>query len=254
MKKARLPILVSGLVFLMAGDLLAAEPDWSTYAHLLQKHVYPGEIDGIHLHIVDYEAIRVDPGWPELIGQLETFSPALLEGNSEKIAFYINAYNILAIKVVLDHWPQKSIKDAGSLLRSVWKTPAGKVGGRVVTLDEIEHRILRPMKDPRIHMAIVCASVSCPDLLGEPYTAARLNEQLDRQSIRFLENPGKGLDIREDHVAVSRIFDWFSDDYKVNGGVVAFIRHYRRNLPIDRPIRAELPYNWKLNGYHHAHQ
>jgi hypothetical protein len=248
MKKAMPTALVLGLVFLKVGGVLAAEPDWSTYADLLQQYVQPGEIDGVHLQVVDYEAIQADPDWPKLTGQLEAFSPEMLEGNREKMAFYINAYNILAIKVVLDHWPLNGIKDAGSLFRSVWKIPAGRIGGRVVTLDEIEHGILRPMNDPRIHMAIVCASVSCPDLLGEPYTAARLDEQLDRQSIRFLENPGKGLDMRGDHVVVSRIFDWFSGDFEVSGGVAAFIKRYRRDLPIDRPIRAEMPYNWGLNG------
>ncbi len=82
----------------------AAEPDWNHYAQLLQRHVAAGEIDGIKLNTVNYSAWRNDPLWPQVVTQLETFPADQLQTREEKLAFYINAYNILAIKMVLDHW------------------------------------------------------------------------------------------------------------------------------------------------------
>ncbi|MGH8557393.1 MAG: DUF547 domain-containing protein [Methylococcales bacterium] len=105
----------------------------------------------------------------------------------------MNSYNILAIKMVLDHWPVESIKDAGGLLNPVWNQRAGEIGGEPVTLGQIEHKILRPMGEPRIHFAIVCASVSCPNLYNQPYTAARLNTQLDEQVRGFSGNEEEGM-------------------------------------------------------------
>ena len=152
------------------------------------------------------------------------------------------------MKMVLDHWPLEGIRDVGSLFSPLWKQPAGILGGKAVTLDELEHRVLRPMGDPRIHFAIVCASVSCPDLRTEPYTAARLNSQLDDQVEGFLANPAKGSRVEQQHIRLSKIFDWFKQDFSRTGGVKTFIRHYRPELPEQLPVRADLNYDWSLNG------
>ncbi len=157
----------------------------------------------------------------------------------------------MALKMVADHWPIGSIKDAGSLFRRVWSRVSGSLGGKPITLGEIEHLILRKMGEPRIHLAIVCASISCPDLRNEPYAAAKLNEQLDEQldeqSRHFLNNAGKGLKIEKNAIRLSKIFDWFEDDFKVSGGVMAFIKHYRTDLPALK-IKADIPYNWAVNA------
>jgi Protein of unknown function, DUF547 len=170
-----------------------------------------------------------------------------LSSREEKQAFYINAYNILALKMVADHWPAESIKDSGSLLSPVWDKPAGELGGKPGTLGELEHKILRPMGEPRIHLAIVCASVSCPDLRNEPYTAAQLNKQLDEQARNFLANPAKGLKIEKDALHVSQIFDWFEQDFAASGDVKGFIKKYKPDAP-DLKIKANLPYDWAVNG------
>lgn len=114
---------------------------------------------------------------------------------------------MLAIKTVLDHWPLQSIRDAGSFFSPVWKKPAGMVAGKVRSLHEIEHDILRAMHEPRIHFAIVCASVSCPDLRPEAYNAAQLDDQLDDQATIFLSRQQKGLRIEANGVQLSKIFD-----------------------------------------------
>ncbi|MGR9037784.1 MAG: DUF547 domain-containing protein, partial [Gammaproteobacteria bacterium] len=156
-------------------------------------------------------------------------------------------YNILALKTVIDHWPVDSIKDAGSLLSPVWGKPAGSIDGKTVSLDDIENNILRPMGEPRIHFAIVCASVSCPDLRSTPYTASTLNAQLDEQVHEFLANADKGLRIGKTSIRVSKIFDWFEKDFKTVGGVEAFIRRYRSDLP-QLPFKADIDYDWDVNG------
>ena len=167
----------------------AQEPEWGDYAGLLERHLSQNSQSGITLSWLDYPAVAQDPAYRKVVNGLKEFSPERLRNRQEKLAFYINAYNILAIKVVLDHWPVQSIKDVGSWFSPVWKRQAGQIGGKTVTLDEIEHKILRTMAEPRIHMAIVCASLSCPDLRNEPYSAARLEEQLEDQTGKFLNNP-----------------------------------------------------------------
>ena len=104
------------------------------------------------------------------------------------------------------------------------------------------------MGEPRIHLAIVCASVSCPDLRNEPYTAAKLNKQLDEQANAFLRNDKKGLYISEDEIVVSRIFKWFKQDFDKVGGVESFIRGYRADLPVAYTIDADIDYDWSINA------
>ncbi len=224
--------------------------DFAGWDVLLKKHVRPTTIDGVRLNGVDYKALPKDPEYTKLISDLAKFSPKTLKDPQEKMAFWINTYNIMAVKMVLDHMPVKSIKDAGGIFSSVWKKVVGKVGGRDVTLNEIEHEILRPMGDPRIHVAIVCASVSCPDLRPEAYTADQLDKQLDEQMRLFLANSSKGLRVQGKEIAVSKIFSWFEDDFESKGGVTSYLYPYApktaqailKNASLDY-----LDYNWNLN-------
>jgi len=228
--------------------------DFKAWDGLVKKHVGPTTIAGVRLAGVNYPAIKNDPAYAKLIADLKSFSPAALKTPEEKMAFWINVYNIMAVKMVVDHYPVDSIKDAGSLFESVWKKKVGVIGGREVTLNDIEHEILRKMGDPRIHVAIVCASVSCPDLRKEAYTADRLDAQLDDQFKRFLENRGKGLQIERDkgRVTLSKIFDWFEEDFEPKGGVLPYLSRYvpekdrsllnKGNLDV-----SYLDYNWDLN-------
>ena len=228
--------------------------DFQAWDGLVKKYVGPTTIAGVRLAGVNYPAIKKDPAYVQLISDLKSFSPDTLKTSNEKMAFWINIYNIMAVKMVADHYPVDSIKDAGSLFESVWKKKVGVVGGKEVTLNDIEHEILRKMGDPRIHVAIVCASVSCPDLRKEAYTADRLDAQLDDQFVRFLENRGKGLqlDRGKGRVTISKIFDWFEEDFEPKGGVQTFLSRYapekdraflkKGNLGI-----SYLDYNWDLN-------
>lgn len=235
------------LLFALATNLaIAEEPDWASYQSVL-NHVRPGMKNGVKLMQVDYATIDNSGSLERAYRALSAFNIERLDTREEKLAFYINAYNILALKMVVDHWPTDSIKEAGSFFSPVWNKPAGRLFGKTVTLGEVEHDILRKMGEPRIHMAIVCASVSCPDLRDEPYTASRLDKQLDEQTRNFLANRGKGLRIEEKTIRISKIFDWFEEDFDVYGGVSAFITRYRSDLP-DLRIKANIPYDWEVNG------
>ncbi|MCF6237902.1 MAG: DUF547 domain-containing protein [Candidatus Marinimicrobia bacterium] len=235
------------MLFFLPSLLQAKEPDWSDYAALLKQHVKTEQRHDVQLNWISYSKIKQDPRWLRIIKQIETFSPKELVTEEERLAFYINVYNIMAMKVVIDNWPLKSIKDVGNIFWPVWKRVAGKVGGNEVTLDEIEHEILRPMGEPRIHFAIVCASISCPDLRKEPFIADKLSKQLDEQIIHFFNNPKKGLYQDKSSTHVSKIFSWFKEDFGGEKGVHDFIRRYNKQAA-DLPIKSDLPYNWLVNG------
>lgn len=230
----------------VGSSVCADEPDWRIYEDVLQRHVVRGETAGVELHQVDYSALARDPQFAEVVKRLGQFSLERLTSRAERLAFYINAYNIFALNVVVENWPVESIKDVGSIFRPVWKRPAGILGGEPVSLDKIEHDQLRTMGEPRMHFAIVCASVSCPDLRLEPYRAGTLEKQLDEQCAAFLSNPGKGLRLDGDRAAVSKIFKWFREDFERVGGIEAFVRRYRM-LPADVTIRPAIDYNWSVN-------
>ena len=228
--------------------------DFNGWDGLLKKHVGPTTIEGVVLAGVDYPALKKDPAYAKLIADLKSFSPSSLKTRKEKMSFWINVYNIMAVKMVVDHYPVKSIKDAGSLFSSVWKKDVGVVGGKTVTLNEIEHEILRKMGDPRIHVAIVCASVSCPDLRNEAYAADKLDAQLDDQFEKFLQNPRKGLlmSLKINKIYISKIFDWFEEDFEAKGGVLPFLSQYGPKIQRDFLKRKDLDvsyldYNWNLN-------
>ncbi len=228
--------------------------DFSSWDGLVKKYVDSKTINGVTLNAVNYKKLGKDPAYTKLIKDLETVSLATLNSKDEKLAFWINVYNIMAAKMVLDNYPVKSIKDAGSLFTAVWKKPVGVIGGKERTLNEIEHEILRKMSEPRIHVAIVCASVSCPDLRKEAYTAEKLNSQLDEQMTRFLANPKKGLtvDDKKGYVYVSSIFKWFEEDFETKGGVRSFIAPYapaslQASVKNDKLTVYYLDYDWGLN-------
>ncbi len=234
--------------FFLAGHALAF--DFSGWDALLKKHVRSTTIEGVKLNGVDYKGLKKDPGYIKLIAGLKVYSLKALNTREEKLAFWINTYNVMAVKMVLDHYPVKSIKDAGGVFSSVWKKKVGQVGGKDVTLNDIEHEILRPMGEPRIHVAIVCASVSCPDLRPEAYKVDQLDKQLDDQMRQFLANSSKGLKVSGKDVSISKIFKWFEEDFETKGGVNSFLYPYapKAARPVIKNASFDyLDYNWNLN-------
>jgi hypothetical protein len=224
----------------------AEDPGWSPYRTVV-NHVKSGSKNDVKLMLADYPAVRTDVSLAKTYEALAAFDPKRLSTREERLAFYINAYSILTLKMAADQWPIDSIKAADSLFKPVWDRPAGQLGGKTATLSGIEHAVLRPMGEPGIHLAIVCASVSCPDLRDESYAAAELRQQLDDQAWHFLSNPEKGLAVGGSRIRVSKIFAWYENDFAAAGGVAAFIGRYRPGLP-DLKIDAALDYDWSANS------
>lgn len=230
--------------------------DYSNWEALLKKYVAPQTLEGIPMLAMNYRGLGKDSLYTVLLAELENASVSSLKSQEEKLTFWINAYNIMAVKMVLDHYPVESIKDAGSFITAVWKKDVGVVAGKTRTLNEIEHEILRKMGEPRIHVAIVCASVSCPDLRPEAYTVDRLHEQLNDQMKGFLANEQKGLQVDESkqRVYLSPIFKWFADDFEEKGGVRPFLASYApkqfAGFLLNTRFRVSyLDYNWNLNEF-----
>ncbi|MEW6349914.1 MAG: DUF547 domain-containing protein [Thermodesulfobacteriota bacterium] len=245
---------------------------YQEYDSVLKSFVYK---DGM----VDYRGLKSRPV------ELETFvdSVGKLDAkdfagwtDKEKIAFWINAYNALTLKVILDHYPIRPsllgrIRFPSNSIRQisgVWDSIRFKVMGGEMTLDEIEHQRLRKdFNEPRVHMALVCASRGCPVLRDEPYSADRLDAQLDHQATRFLKDPNKfRIDRRREVVQLSSIFQWFAKDFgktydtsdkfhgfsPVERPVLNFVAGYldrkdRQFLETEGYSIEYLPYDWSLN-------
>lgn len=144
--------------------------------------------------------------------------------SDEQLAFWMNAYNAITLKYIIDHYPiekggliSRALYPANSIrqIPGVWDELTTPVAGSPITLDAIEHEILRvEFTEPRIHMAIVCAAMGCPPLRAEAFVGERIEEQLDDQSIRFLGHPDRfRIDRETGTVHLSSIFDWFGEDF-----------------------------------------
>lgn len=244
-------LVALGLALAMPPSGAAGELDVDAWDDFLARYTKrTSDLAGVR---VDYAGLARDPAWRPFVASLAAAAPP--EDRAGQLAFWVDVYNVLAADMVVRHLPLGSIRDVGSLLRPVWKRPAGTVAGRAVTLDEVEHRILRPLGDPRIHAAIVCASSSCPALRREAYRAERIDAQLDDAVRSFLAHPGKGLRVEAGQVRLSRIFDWFAADFEAAGGPLAFARPYLGDpvrSALDRlgpaPRLVWLDYDWSLNG------
>lgn len=155
----------------------------------------------------------------------------------QKLAFWINAYNAFTIKAIIDNYPiekhlgLKSLfypKNSIRQIDGVWDKLKFQAVGKMVTLNQIEHEILRKQfKEPRIHVAIVCASISCPNLRNEAYTGDKINAQLETQAIEFVNNPTKGVQINivDKSVNLSKIFGWFGEDFIERYGTSEFFKN-----------------------------
>jgi hypothetical protein len=229
----------------------AAALDLELYDQVLETHTQEtADLAGVR---VDYEGLRNSELWPPVLSSLAESAPPV--GDAAETAFWINAYNILAIDLVVRGAPEQSLRDLGSWFRPVWKRIAGRVGGEPVTLHQIEHEILRPRGDPRIHAAIVCASLSCPPLRRRAYRGADLDSQLDVQVAVWLANPRKGARVENGALWLNPIFDWFEEDFGGRSGVVAFVARYldsRRRSRVDalgaKPRIRYMDYDWSLNA------
>lgn len=225
----------------------AAAFDHSAFDRLLKKHVN-------EKGLVNYKGFRADAkAFDQYLAQLSSTPPAASWSKPEQMAYWINAYNAYTIRLILNHYPVKSIKDIGSRIKipfvtTPWAAEFFSIGGQKMSLDNIEHSILRKKyDDPRIHFALVCASISCPRLRNEAYTAAKLDSQLDDQGRDFLNNPTKN-NISKTSAQLSRYFDWYKGDWNESGqSVVKWVNRYANTKMSPDAKITFLDYNWNLN-------
>ncbi|WP_282041375.1 DUF547 domain-containing protein [Winogradskyella flava] len=161
---------------------------------------------------------------------------------SEKLVFWINAYNALTIDLILRNYPLKSIKD----IKDPWNQRLWQFGDKWMNLNDIEHKILRKMDEPRIHFAIVCASESCPKLKNEAFIASKLEAQLSNVTRAFLADTSKN-EISENEIRLSKIFKWFKKDFEQNGSLIDFLNQYSEVTISNRAKKSFKDYNWNLN-------
>jgi Protein of unknown function, DUF547 len=231
--------------------------DHSAWDRLLKTYVKPGP-DGINR--VDYASFKRS-GQQDLkayIRALEAVDPATLD-RPEQFALLANLYNATTVDIVLDHYPVKSIKDislGGGLLgvfaSGPWKAKVLQMKGVALSLDDIEHGILRPIfKDRRVHYAVNCASIGCPNLRAEAFTGAKLEAQLDAAARAYI-NSKRGADPRPDGLVVSSLYDWYQKDFGGSeAGVIAHLKRYAEpglahKLAGTTSI-ADYAYDWSLN-------
>ncbi|MGQ7273002.1 DUF547 domain-containing protein [Marinobacter sp. V034] len=238
---------------------------------LLQAHVSYIE-DGI-ASTVDYDGFAKDEkALDRYLGSLSAVSLQTLDGwpEEQRLAFLINAYNAFTVKLILNHYPGlESIRDIGNIFQSPWSRSFFTLLGKERSLDELEHEMIREwFNEPRIHMAVNCASVGCPALAASAYTGDSLDAQLDKAVERFLSDSTRNRYLSvTNRYEVSSIFDWYGDDWNRDsgypGGVRAFLNEHiglmaQAKVPDKATLnKAEikfLDYDWALNTQEYSRE
>ncbi len=225
-------LILSGLMLFFSTGLIAAPDldlwefwldsnessqqrvDHSLWQQVLERHIQP-EASGINLF--DY-ASALEQSRGELEGylsQMQALDPRLLS-RAEQKAYWINLYNALTVQLILDNYPVKTITRLGQGLFQFgpWDDEIAEIAGQKLSLNDIEHRILRPIwLDPRIHFAVNCASMGCPNLQARAFTAENTEGLLEFAAAEFLRHP-RALYFRPDgQLQLSSIFDWYKEDF-----------------------------------------
>lgn len=264
-------MILAGGTELTAGTAIA-EISFEDYAAILTSYI---DDHGM----VDYKGLKTNRKRVDnFISSLSHLDPKIHDGGNdkEKIAFWINAYNALTLKAIIDQYPIEASllksfvypKNSIRQIPGVWDKLAFSVMGSDTTLDGIEHETLRAkFNEPRIHVALVCAAMGCPPLRNEPYTGAKLDAQMDDQVVKFLKNPEKfGIGRNNQKVYLSPILDWFGQDFVKTYGtdkdysgfsgkeraVLNFVSPYLEPADIAYLLKVGfsieyLKYDWSLN-------
>lgn len=213
------------------------------FSELLKNNVKDG--------FVNYSAFVNNEGFNNYIKDIANKEITEDLSLEEKLAFYINAYNALAIKGIIDGYSPSSFT---SKVRYFYLNKY-KIAGKKINLYNFEHKVIRPLGEPRIHFALVCASHSCPKLRSEVYLAENLDRQLNENAIDFINDKEKNIfDASKKKAKVSKIFDWLKKDFTENMSLQSYIAQYMQDEEIktlllndDFKIKHK-KYDWSLNG------
>ena len=244
--------------FTPANPMAPSEFSHALFEQVLKDHVKDG--------VVDYPAIQTDDRLAAYLAQLERVAPDTFATRNEQLSFWINAYNAFTIDLILTRYPRlESIKDLGNFLSSPWKQRWISLLGETVSLDVIEHGMLRKRgvyDDPRIHFAVNCASIGCPMLREEAYIPEQLEQQLESQMRRFMADRERNRwNSKAERLELSRIFDWYAEDFRLGHqgifslhGLAARFADVLADREADRArvrstqvLISYLDYDWRLN-------
>jgi Protein of unknown function, DUF547 len=258
-------LLAAALLPCGAAVAVPFDHEYRDYARVLAQHVDAGR--------VDYAAIKAEPAALQRhLAAITRVDPAMLTTftRDQRLAFWLNAYNSLVLQTIVDAYPIKrgSLVGLGFPANSIWQIPRAfsgrrfRVAGRELSLDDIEHKIIRrEFDEPRVHVALVCAARGCPPLRAEPYTSAALERMLSDSARRFVADSTHGArwDAVRNELWVSSIFKWFKEDFAALGsgnpdaGIREFIARNVANERTATDLRARAPrlryldYDWTLN-------
>ncbi|RSC95181.1 DUF547 domain-containing protein [Tenacibaculum singaporense] len=214
----------------------------NTFDALLKKHV---NTKGN----VNYKGFKQDEAQLQAyLDQLANIKPQKSWSAAKAKAFWANAYNAYTIQLILDNYPLKSIMNIKKKGKDAWSIPFAKVGGKTYTLNQIEHEILRKKySDPKIHVAVNCASDSCPQLANYAFTEKNYESKTTLLMKKFINDSSRNK-ISEDKVQLSKIFEWFQEDFTKEGDLINFLNQYS-NVKINQKAKISyLKYDWSLNG------
>jgi len=216
-----------------------------------------GELDGVLLRnvrngFVDYAGIRADPAFARFVASLGNTSPEDLEGRDAELAFFINAYNALAIQGILDGYSPATRLSR----RNFFQGREYRLLGEPITLEDLEEERLLPLGEPRVHFAIVCASLSCPRLANRAYRPDQLQQQLDEAARRFINDGTRNrFDPGRSQAFLSEIFAWYRQDFSQDAGSVQkYLARYAGEPGVAELLAKDgfkvryLDYDWNLNG------
>jgi hypothetical protein len=227
--------------------------DHAAWDALLARRV----VDRPGANLVRYAAFDADDR-RSLDGYIDAMQAVRVSGHGrdEQLAYWINLYNALTLRVVLDHHPVASIRDIdispGILADGPWGAAVAMVEGVALSLNDIEHRILRPVwNDPRIHYGVNCAAIGCPDLQARAFTGAAVHAQLDAAARSYVNDP-RGVAIEGGRLTVSKIYDWFHEDFgRDDAAVIAHLRRHADPALAERlagfDAIDDAAYDWSLN-------
>ncbi len=228
--------------------------DHTPWDNLLSRHVRTSD-QGVNL--VDYNGFSTGDR-TMLADYITILSGVQISqfNRDQQLAYWVNLYNALTVRVVLDHYPVESIRDIdispGLFATGPWDKKLISIEGENLTLNDIEHRIMRPIwRDPRIHYVVNCASIGCPNLRDRAYSGTEIDTALDRAATAYVNDP-RGVSVVDGKVSVSKIYDWFIEDFGGSEGMV--LRHLQRYAAPELAARLEaigklsdVHYDWSIN-------
>lgn len=261
-----LALSVTAFLFLFRAPSVQLDPFWQPAApnstavishelwqQLLDEYLISDHDSGINR--VDYEGLQED-GREDLQAYVEAMKRVdpRVYNRAEQFAFWVNLYNAMTVKLITENYPVDSITELGesTLAFGPWDDVLVNIAGKPLTLNDIEHRILRPLwNDHRIHFVVNCASIGCPNLLGQVLTAQNQEQLLEQAANDYLQHP-RGLYFDEDKLILSSIFDWYKEDF--GGSQAERLQTLSQYLPEVLALKVsnydgavDYHYDWQLN-------